>query len=51
MDNTELGMVIEVRVVHPSNALAPMAVTVEGIVLFLQPTTKVLVAVSLMANN
>jgi len=45
---TLFGMVMEVRV-QPSKAELPMLVTLLGITVFLQPTTNVFVAVSIIA--
>ena len=46
---TELGMVTLVRLVQPENAFHPMVVTEEGIMVALQPSTSVLLAVSMIA--
>jgi hypothetical protein len=46
---TLLGMVMEVRLEQPKKAHKPILVTLLGMTLFLQPTTKVLLAVSIMA--
>ena len=49
MPVTEFGMVTEVKPVQPENADPPMLVTEFGITVVLQPETKVLVSVSIMA--
>ena len=46
---TLLGMVTEVREEQPLKAKSPMLVTLLGIIVFLQPATRVLVAVSIIA--
>ena len=46
---TELGISTEVRPLQPENAANPMEVTELGISVFLQPATKVFVAVLMMA--
>ena len=46
---TLLGMVIEVKLLHPANALSPMLVTLLGMFVFEQPLSKVLVSVSIIA--
>ena len=45
----ELGIVTEVMPLQPENALWPMEVTELGMVVFLQPVTKMLVSVSMIA--
>ncbi len=49
MDVTELGIVIDVRLVHPSKADIQMDVTVLGITVFLHPARNEFVAVSIIA--
>ena len=49
MDSTALGMVMEVSPVQPRKAYSPMAVTVLGMTVFMQPVISLLVAVSMMA--
>jgi hypothetical protein len=46
---TRCGRVMEVSSVQPKKARGPMADTDAGITVFLQPATRVLVAVSMMA--
>ena len=46
---TLLGIVTEERPVQPKNAEFPILVTLLGMVVFLQPITKELLAVSIMA--
>ena len=46
---TELGIAIDVRSEHPSNALPLIYVTEFGITVFLHPKSNVLVSVSIMA--
>ena len=46
---TLLGMVTEVRPLHPEKAEPPMLVTLLGIIVLLHPRIKVLDAVSIMA--
>ena len=49
IDVTELPMVTEVKPEQPQKALSPIVVTEPGIMVFLQPLIKVLVAVSIIA--
>ena len=49
MEVTELGMVTSVRPSQPKNASSPMEVTVFGTIVFLQPTIRVLLAVTMRA--
>ena len=46
---TELGIVMLVKLQQPLKALLPIGVIELGIIVFLQPTIKVLVAVSMIA--
>ena len=46
---TPLGMITEVRFSQPANAHRPIAVTLLGIMVFLQPNINVLLSVSIMA--
>ena len=48
-DLTEVGIVIDVNVEILRNALSPIAVTSFGIVVFLQPATRVLFALVMIA--
>ena len=49
MEVTLLGMVMEVRLLHPWKAPCPMEVTLLGIIVFLQPDFNVFDAVSIIA--
>ncbi len=49
MEVTELGITILVMPLQKLNAAKPMAVTVLGMIVFMQPRTRVLDAVSIMA--
>jgi EamA domain-containing membrane protein RarD len=49
MEVTELGMVTEVSLEQSSKACSPMEVTELGMVVFLQPTIKLFVDVSIIA--
>ena len=46
---TLLGMMMEVRPVQYAKAISPMLVTLLGMTVFLQPTTNVLLLVSIIA--
>ena len=46
---TPAGMLIDFSAVHPLKALSPMLDTSVGIIVFLQPESNLLVAVSIIA--
>ena len=48
MLTTEWGISIDDKLVHPTNAVAPMLVTELGITVFIQPVNSVFEAVSIM---
>lgn len=49
MEVTLLGMVIEVRLLHPWKAPVPMEITLFGITVFLQPNLNLFDAVTIIA--
>ena len=49
MPVTQLGIVMEVKLEHPSKALSPMLFTLFGMIVFLHPKIRALVAFSMMA--
>ena len=49
MEVTLLGMVMEFRLLQPSNAETPMDVTSLGMIVFIQPTIKLFEDVSMIA--
>ena len=49
MEITELGMIIDVKSPHSSNALEPMEVTEFGMMVFLHPKTNRFVEVRMIA--